>query len=68
MQASEVQEETLTSFGFVVDVDEADNVISVHDSRFNFAVGEGMTCLTFHDDYGNECYLVVPDDYEIEVK
>lgn len=45
----------------------ADEVMAFTSMGQNIMPGPGMTMIYFHDEQGDECYLILPDDYEIKV-
>lgn len=52
--------------GYVVEVETGDAVLSTASSQYHVSMGE-KTVITFHDQLGNEQYLVLDPEFEIEV-
>jgi hypothetical protein len=67
--ATEVQEDDVLVGldGYVIEVEEEPEV-SFRDGRQYVHMGSGKVCITYHDSQGEECYLIVPTDSEIQVK
>jgi hypothetical protein len=66
--ASEVQEGDFLpglDNGYVFQEPETDH--DLRDGRYNTAVGRGLALISFHDQNGDECYLLAPPDMTVTV-
>lgn len=53
--------------GYAVDVGEQDGYMSIrtgYDQGPHYRLPDNYVAITFHDDYGNECYAFVPGEDE----
>ena len=53
---------------YVIEEPTADPVLTIQDGRHGFAVASGLVLITFHDQHGEENYLIVSADLPLTIE